>query len=58
MNPLNYTPAQLRKTGVAVATALTEAVALGLLDGTAEKVALCVLAGLGAVGVFAVKNAV
>ncbi|HET7689349.1 MAG TPA: hypothetical protein VFK41_03155 [Nocardioidaceae bacterium] len=57
MNPFNYTPAQLRKVGVAIATTLTEAIALGLLDGTAEKVVLCVLAGAGTFGVFAVKNA-
>lgn len=57
MNPLTYTPAQLKKVLVFVATSVTEAISLGLLDGTAEKVALCVLAGLGAAGIFAVKNA-
>lgn len=57
LNPLKYRPAQLKKAGVAVATALTEAIALGLLDGNAEKITLCALAGLGTYGVFAVKNA-
>lgn len=56
MNPLKYSPKQLKKVGVALATAATEAVTLGLLDGTAEKIVLCVLAGLGTYGVFAVKN--
>lgn len=54
---MKYTPAQLRKVAVAVATALSEALALGLIDGTAEKVVLTVLAAAGTYGVFAVKNA-
>lgn len=57
MNPLNYTPAQIRKVLVFVATTATEVVALGLLDGTAEKVVLAGLAVLGSFGIFAVKNA-
>lgn len=57
MNPFKYSPAQLKKVGVAAATAVTEAISLGLLDGTPERVALCVLAALGTFGVFAVKNA-
>ena len=54
---MKYSPAQLKKVGVALATAASEAVALGLIDGTAEKVTLCVLAAAGTYGVFAVKNA-
>lgn len=57
MNPFRYSPRQLKKAGVALTTAATEAISLGLLDGTAEKVALCALAALGTYGVFAVKNA-
>lgn len=56
-NPLRYTPSQLKKAGVALATFVTEAISLGVLDGTAEKVALCLLAAAGTYGVFAVKNA-
>jgi hypothetical protein len=41
---------------VAVATALANAVALGLLDGDAAGWATVVLASLGAIGVYAVPN--
>ena len=57
MNPLKYSPKQLKKVGVFLATSASEAVTLGLLDGTAEKIVLCILAGLGTFGVFAVRNA-
>lgn len=54
---MKYSLAQVRKALVALATAATEAIALGLIDGTAEKITLVVLAALGTFGVFAVKNA-
>lgn len=57
MNPFKYKPAQIKKAAVAAATAVTEAIALGLLDGTSEKVALCGLAAAGVYGVFAAQNA-
>jgi hypothetical protein len=53
---MKYNARQVRKAAVALATAVTEAIALGLLDGTAEKVALCALAAAGTYGVFAVRN--
>ena len=56
MNPFTYPPASLKKVAVALAAAATEAISLGLLDGTVEKVTLCVLAALGTFGVFAVRN--
>lgn len=49
-------PAEMRKALVAVATGLSEALALGFFDGTLEKVVLCVLAVLGAYGVYKVPN--
>lgn len=49
-------PAQVRKALVAVATGVTQAISLGLLEGDVEKVVLCVLAALGAYGVYAVEN--
>ena len=54
---MKYSPAELKKVAVALATAASEALALGLIDGTAEKVTLCILAALGTYGVFAVRNA-
>jgi hypothetical protein len=54
---MRYTPAQVRKAAVALATALSEAITLGLIDGTAEKVVLTLLAAAGTYGVFAVRNA-
>lgn len=54
---MKYKPKQVRKAGVAAATFITQAIALGLLDGAAEKYALCALAAAGVYGVFAVKNA-
>lgn len=53
---MKYKPAQVRKALTALATAASEAVALGLLDGTAEKITLCVLSALGVYGVFRVPN--
>jgi len=49
--------AEIRKALVAGATAASEAVAIGLVDGTAGKVVAVILAGLGAIGVYAVPNA-
>lgn len=48
--------AQVRKAAAAAVTAISEAIALGLLDGTAEKVALCVIAAAGVYGVWRVPN--
>lgn len=50
-------PAEVRKFLVAVATGLSQAVTLGLFEGNAEKVVLCVLTVLGAYGVYKVPNA-
>jgi hypothetical protein len=46
-----------RKFLVALAGALAEIVSLGVLHGTAETVALAVLAALTATGVYGVRNA-
>ena len=54
---MKYTPAQVKKALVAAATGVTQAITLGLIDGTAEKVVLCVLSAVGVYGVFAIKNA-
>lgn len=54
---MKYTPAQVKKAAVAAVTAASEAITLGLIDGTAEKITLCVLAAAGVYGVFAVQNA-
>ena len=48
---------EVRKLLVALATAASEAIALGLIDGTAEKVTLCALAALGTYGIWRVENA-
>lgn len=53
---VNMKPAEVRKFLMAVGLGLSEAVAYGLLEGTAEKVALCVLAALGAYGIYRVPN--
>ena len=53
---MKYKPAQVRKALTALATATSQAIALGLLDGTPEKVALVVLSALGVYGVFKVPN--
>ena len=49
-------PAEVRKFLVAVATALSQALALGLLSSPTDKYAMCVLAALGAYGVYKVPN--
>jgi len=49
-------PREVRKFLVMVATGLSEAVAFGLFEGTTEKVVLCVLAALGAYGVYRVPD--
>ena len=50
------TLANVRKAGVAVATLLTQALALGVLTGDVRAAALLVLGALGAYGVYAVPN--
>lgn len=49
-------PAEIRKALVAAATGLSQALALGFLPEPYDKVALLVLAVLGAYGVYAVPN--
>ena len=49
-------PAHVRKFLVAVATAITQAIVLGLFSDPYDKYAILVLAFLGAYGVFAVPN--
>lgn len=49
-------PAEVRKFLVAVATGMSQALALGLLPSPYDKYVMCVLAILGAYGVFAVPN--
>jgi hypothetical protein len=51
-----FTVAGARKALVAVVAVAGEAVALGLLHGTAQNVALLIIAGGGALGVYAVPN--
>ena len=48
--------AAARKAVVALAAVAGEAVTLGLLHGTAQNVALLVIAGAGALGVYAIPN--
>ena len=50
-------PATIRKAAAAAVTAASEAIALGLLDGTAEKIVLCGIAAAGVYGVWRVPNA-
>lgn len=50
--------AQCRKALVALGGALGEAVALGVLHGQAQTIAVLVLAGLTAAGVYQAPNAV
>ena len=57
MNPLDYTPAQLKKVGVFLVTGLSQAVTLGLFDGTTEKIILSLITAAGAFGIFAARNA-
>lgn len=49
--------AQVRKALVAVIAVAGEALALGLLHGTAQNIAQLVIAGAGAIGVYALPNA-
>jgi hypothetical protein len=48
---------QARKAAVAVVAVAGEALALGLLHGTAQSIAQLVIAAAGAVGVYVVPNA-
>lgn len=50
-------PAEVRKFLVAVATGLSQALALGLLTEPYDKYVMCVLAVAGAYGVYKVPNA-
>ena len=49
-------PAEVRKFLVAVATGISQALALGILPSPTDKYAMCVLAALGAYGVYKVPN--
>lgn len=53
---MKFNLANLRKTLVAVAGLIGQVAALGLLHGSAQHIAQIVLAGLAAVGVYAVPN--
>lgn len=48
--------ATVRKAGVALVAVAGEALALGLLHGTAQNVAQLVIAAAAAIGVYAVPN--
>ena len=53
---MKYSAKQLRKALVAVATLLSQALAMSLIPEPYDKYALLVLGVLGAYGVFQVKN--
>lgn len=52
-----YTPAQLRKAGVALATFATNLVVAGVIDGQVALIVMALVSAAGTYGVFAVKNA-
>jgi hypothetical protein len=57
MKVRKYEPPQVYKALVALATAISEALALGLVPAPYDKWAVVTLAVLGAYGVFRVPNA-
>ncbi len=56
MNPLKYTPAQVRKVSAAAITFAANLVAAGVLTGTTALTVMAFISAAGVFGVFALKN--